>query len=386
MLTARFFFYAALVAVLAILQGCVSARKAYDQGNYEESVTRSVERLRSSPDNRSAREVLAKAYPMAISWHKNRIAQMQSSSTPFRWEEIAASYEAMNRLSADVARCPACLQIVKNEPLHTDDLQAARERAAEARYQAGMSVLINPDDKRQAREALQHFSRAEALFPNYKDVRQKIDESRYYATWKVVVEQIPVHSRAYQLSNEFFQNQISQFLISNRRLNEFVRFYTPEEAMTERLENPDHIIRLQFDDFVVGQTFVNSNTETVTSKDSVVVGQVTIEGRKVDVYNKVSAKVTVFRKVVNSRGLLDMQIYDARLNRVVHQRKMPGEFNWFSEWGSFNGDERALNADQRRITRQREVPPPDPQTLFVEFCRPIYNQVTEEIRRFYRNF
>ncbi|MEL7003991.1 MAG: hypothetical protein AAFN93_14815, partial [Bacteroidota bacterium] len=122
-------------------------------------------------------------------------------------------------------------------------------------------------------------------------------------------------------------------------------------------------------------------------KDSVKVGTVTLEdGKKVDAFNTVSAKLTVFRKEVISKGRLSMQVFDAKSNAVLSARKIDGEFVWFSQWGSFNGDERALTNDQINITKQVEVPPPPPQDLFIEFTVPIYNQLVPAINGFYRRF
>jgi hypothetical protein len=59
---------------------------------------------------------------------------------------------------------------------------------------------------------------------------------------------------------------------------------------------------------------------------------------------------------------------------------------WQSEWGTFKGDERALTKKQLDICKLREVPPPPPQDLFIEFCKPIYAQVTGNLERFYRSY
>jgi hypothetical protein len=223
------------------------------------------------------------------------------------------------------------------------------------------------------------------MVPNFRDVAQKLNEAYEEASFKVVVEQVLVTSRMYQLSNEFFQNKVDEFLQTNRRLNKFVRFYTPSEATQGRVV-PDHIVRLEFDDFAVGQTIVTSNTETVTSKDSVKVGETKVNGKTIEVFNRVTAKLTTNRKAVLSQGVLDMQIRDPRTNRVVHQEKFGGEFNWFCEWGNFNGDERALTSQQLAMTKSRELMPPPPQQLFIEFSRPIYDRLTQRLRTYYEKF
>ena len=165
-----------------------------------------------------------------------------------------------------------------------------------------------------------------------------------------------------------------------------MRFYTPQEAEAENLPYVDQYLRIQFDDFVVGETHVLQNVETV-SKDSVVVGTVTMEdGSKMNVYNTVKAKITTWKKELRSRGLLSFQVYDASSNALVTHQKFDGEFVWWTQWGNFNGDERALSAEQIRICQTVEANPPGPQDLFLEFTRPIYNQLVPALDNFYRRY
>ena len=380
----KFYFF---ICFLAALAACSSGKRALQRGDYDAAVLKAVNRLRSSPNNEKARTTLRDGYALALQWHLDNIRQLQGSNTRFRWEGIAQNYDQLNVLYGEIRRCPGGLQVVGNPREYLAEASDAKVQAAMERYDAGNALIPDMKNNRMiAREAFGHFATAEQLVPNYRDTRARMDEARFYATLKVVVEQVTVGSRTFSLSNEFFQNKINEFLANNRRLNEFVRFYTPQEANAEKLKYPDHIIRLQFDDFVVGQTILVSNSDNVTSKDSVKVGEVVVEGQKRAVYNKVSAKLTVNKKTVLSKGLLDMQIFEPNTNRVVFQNKMPGEFVWVNQWGSFNGDERALSREQKQICSTRELMPPPPQDLFVEFCKPIYGQVTDQIQRYYRNF
>ncbi len=375
------------ISVIAIISSCSSGKGALQRGNYEEAVLQAVNRLRSSPDNKNATATLREAYPLALNWNMSNIDRLRSSNERFKWEGVLNSYQNLTRLHDEILRCPACLRLVPSPSSYLNEANEARNLAAAERYEAGDKLMVaETRDRMTAREALSHFTVAENLVSNYKDTRKRMDEARFYATLKIVVEQVPVNSRSFTLSDEFFRNKIYEYISTNPRMNEFVRFYTPNEAVAAGLQNPDHIVKLQFDDFIVGQTFMNSNTETVTSKDSVKVGEVKVEGKKVDVYNRVSAKLSTNRKTVTSKGLLDMQIIDAYSGKVIHQDKMLGEFVWFSEWANFNGDERALTKVQKDACNRREVPPPPPQDLFVEFCRPLYDQATQKIKNYYRNF
>jgi hypothetical protein len=144
-------------------------------------------------------------------------------------------------------------------------------------------------------------------------------------------------------------------------------------------------MRLQFDDFSVGNSILKEKEETLT-KDSVKVGEAKIEGKTVPVYNTVKAKLTTYRKEVISNGLLSMIVVDARTNGILTTRKFNGEFVWVNQWAKFNGDERALTDQQLKICQSREQQPPHPQDLFLEFTRPIYNQLLPAVKGFYQNY
>ena len=57
-----------------------------------------------------------------------------------------------------------------------------------------------------SKEAYFLFRDADAYVNGYRDSHDKMAEARYYATLKVLVEQIPV-PRRYSLSGDFFQQK-----------------------------------------------------------------------------------------------------------------------------------------------------------------------------------
>ena len=372
-----------LFPMLWALAACSSGKQLYDKGNYYQSVTQSVDRLRRSPDHKKSRQVLAESYPLAVGYYTDQINRLNSSADRFKYSKITNIYATLNSMYENIQRCPGALAVVQPRDFHPE-YDRSRQLAAEEQYNAGMEALdqsIDLGDRRLARTAYQHFESAGQYVPGYRDIANRLDDARYYATLKVRVEQAPVPTLQYQLSVQFFQDQIEQYLF-NFRDNDFVRFYASSDPA---LEHPDQILVIQLEDFVVGQTNNLQKTQEV-SRDSVVMGQVKLEsGKNADVYGTVKAAYTENRSEIISRGLMSMRIIDARSNTVVLHEKFPGQFSWFTQWGSFNGDERALSQEQVRITKQRPIPPPPPQELFIEFCKPIYGQWQTAVRNYYRN-
>lgn len=104
------------------------------------------------------------------------------------------------------------------------------------------------------------------------------------------------------------------------------------------------------------------------------------------VYGTVKATLYHYTKTTTSKGIVSFRIIDAKTGALLSVQKMPGEFVWKSEWATFNGDERALSAEQLKLTRQKEQPAPKAQDLFIEFTRPIYDQITTKLKDFYKGY
>ncbi|TDE18643.1 hypothetical protein [Dyadobacter psychrotolerans] len=380
----RSFFISYIICLsVLIFAGCQSAKKSLKRGNFDDSVLRAVDKLKDSPTHSSSIDILKQAYPAALAQHKEDIKNSLASADQFVWEQRISSYTTLNKLYKAISQCSTCMKITNAQSFENEE-QSARKNAAGIRYQQAEKLLAE-GDRESARKAYDHLEKADVIIPGFMDVNKKLDLAYEIASFKVVVEQVTVTSKLYKLSNEYFQDRVDEFLRTNKRLNKFVRFYTPREAADYKLQ-PDHVITLQFDDFVVGQTLLEKDTETVTSKDSVKVGEKSIGRSKVPVYDKVTAKLTQNRKTVHSAGLMDMQIRDFRTKRTVDQEKFKGEYNWMCEWSNFNGDERALTDAQLKLCKSQELLPPPPQQLFVEFSKPLYDRLTNKLRSFYAKY
>lgn len=365
-----------------LLYNCSSGKKAFENGNYYEAVLKAVNRLRQNPNHKKSKEILKRGYNYALTTTENDASIKLAGSDPFKYTEAIRFYKKINYMRDEIRRSPGALSVIPNPKSYHAKINDLKELATKENYRAGMKALAR-NTREDARHAYFLFLDAQEFTPGYKDVRNKIEEAKFKATLKVMVEQIPVPSR-YNLSGGYFQDKIEEYLHTHFRSSEFVRFYNPEEVQT--LPYVDQYLRIQFDDFVVGETHLLRNTETI-NRDSVIVGSVTLEdGSKKDVYNTVSAKLTVNRKEIISKGLLSLQVFDAQSKAMLHHRKFNGEFVWFSEWGNFNGDERALTDEQLTICESEELPPPNPQDLFIGFTQPIYNQLIPDINSYYRRF
>lgn len=370
----RYFLYLSILIV-----GCTTGKNALQKGNYDLSVFKSIDRLKNAPKNAEALYVLPIAYDLALKEHLRKIDEAKLSSDVLRWETVLGHYQKINQLSDEVNSSPVALGLIKNPPKYIKEVEDSKYKAAEVRYALGVNQL-NENNRVSAKNAYYNFEKAQYFYPSYKDVNQKLDEAYWAAVVKVVVQPVRVNSSYYQLSNQYFQDQVAQFM-KNYQNNRFVIFYSEQQANQQKV-NPDQILRLNFEDFVVGQTYVKERVEKI-KRDSVVIGETRTKAK---IYGTVTATLSIFDKQVSSSGLLAMTIFDNQTQRIIRQQNIPGTYIWQDSWASYRGDDRALTNQQLQMTKRREIAPPPPATLFVEFTKPIYAQLVNEISNFYNRY
>lgn len=427
-----------LILIAFVVSSCVSSKKHFQKGQYDMAVKKAVKKLRKKPTKEKEILILEKAYNKANDRDNERVNFLKLEGSPDMWDEVYTKYSKMkNRQSLVKSVVP--LEIMSTGRIvnftfvnYDEEIINAKKKAAEYFY-SHAQTLLKKKGRDNAKKAYFEFLRVKELYANYKDVDEQIKKAKFLATLKVIAEPIPMHSRTFGLSNEFFDNKINEFL-GNMPSSEFVRFYTVKEAQAVGLEYPDHILKLKFDDFVVGQTYLKEK-EIQVSKDNVVLAIKDKDGKTRTGDDKISichvtagkpsktitvavsawtahskhgdhlgacnsnendqmeiisgtvkATVNLFTKTITSKGLLDFQIYDPNADKVLTQEKFPGSFVWICQWGYFNGDERALNNEQKKSMKSKELHPPPPQDLFLEFTKPIYDQLTSKIKNFYRNY
>ena len=367
-----------ILSAIVLLSGCSSSKKAFQHGDYYQAVLEAVNQLRSSPNNKKSQEVLVQAYPLAKENSLRKIKNAMAANFPNKYSVSADEYLALNEMADAIYTCPKALQLIPNPTQFSREMGEIMPFAAEEAYDLGVKQL-NLNTIQGAREAYHHFSKADLYMSGYRDVKDKIEEALYLAIFKVVVKK-PVTPQNYQLTADYFYtNLMSQMAQATK--SGFIRFYTEEEALNEGLREPDQYLSFDFADFTVGAMRETKNSAEVT-RDSVLV-EATINGVKQNVYTKVKATLTTNRREVISQGTLTARIINVANNRVEEQRNFPGRFVWYNEWASFNGDERALTDQQKKMAKAEPVMPPPQQDLFIEFTKPILNQTVTFVRNYY---
>ncbi len=368
-----------LIVVTFLSVNCSSNIKKLQRGDYYDATMGAIKTLRSNPKSKKSIEVLQQAYPLAKENSMRKIQNALDADVAGKYSIIADEYMDLNAIADAIYTCPKALELFPHPEQYSKELREILPLAFEESYEQG-ERLLQLNTLRDAQEAYYQFLKAEHYMPDYKDVKEKIQVALYAATLKVVVQK-PITPKRYQLSADFFYDNLMAQM-SRKTANQFVRFYTYGEAQEEGLDTPDQYLVLSFEDFTVGNLRETTNTSEI-SRDSVVVGTITVNGEKQNVYGTVKAKLTVHTREVISEGILSAKIINAYNNKVEESRNFPGSFVWVNEWASYKGDERALTKKQLKMTETKPIMPPPEQDLFIEFTRPIFDQAVGFVRNYY---
>lgn len=366
-------FQQALLFAVALFAGsCISGKAAFEQGNYMEAVFESVERLRSSPDNKKAREVLSLSYPEAIKLLDAQVDNAAASASPDRWRVAVENYTAINRLYETIRRSPAALKIIPQPQERFSKLAEARQKAAEEYYQDGLAAMLK-GTRDDSKRAYRQFSEALKLVPEYKDAMEYANQAKADATLHVVVEPVRMNRAGWDMEQTIF----------GYRGNEFVRFFTPAQIIADSIKRIDQYVELAVGGYSQALPVYSRKTEDVT--DSVKTGEKKVNQKVIPVMSVVKAKVTTVEKSITASSSALLRVKDAASGRVLGSWEIPATQRWSEQWAFYTGDIRALPRNLRMLSERKESFPQENQ-LRTMVRQELERRLAGQVAEFYRSF
>ncbi|MBN8673137.1 MAG: hypothetical protein J0L56_03320 [Chitinophagales bacterium] len=337
-----------------------------------------IERLKKNPNDAEAAKQLPEAYEQAAEVRKNINSNtFNNMNEGDRWIEISRQLLVAQQLYSEIKGNTVISKIIPNPWDPTVKIQEAKQKAAEEYYNQGQRYLTY-NNRPYARKAYDMFVKANNAYPNYKDVREMMEQSKLLATIKVVVN--PVNYDNYGWNYWGFNNDYLQYKII-RDLNNSsyrdVKFYSEDEARRLNIR-PDRIVNLAFTDLYIGQLF--NDRYSIDRSKQIEVGQ-TKTNPPQPIYETVKATVYVTRRVLQSRASLECRIYDWASNRNILFDRFPDNNTWKDESARYTGDKRALEqSDRNLINNSSNINPPSRNELAQRLIDNCYNQLLSRIR------
>ena len=361
-----------LLVLLISLNSCSSGKSAYKHGDYYDAVLQAVQRLRQKPDHKKSKEVLTLSYKSAVDFLETDAQNQISSNANFKWKSAVNNYEKINHLYEEIRKSPGALQVISNPINKYKELTEVKAKAAEESYEAGLQSMLK-NTREDAKQAYFQFMDANAYSPGYREAIEMIEQSKFNATLKVVVEPTVQNYEGWNFESIAF----------GYTANQFVKFYTPQQAQDASLAKVDQFIKVSVEGYQEGKATVTKRTESF--KDSVKTGEKVVNGIKVPINQKVAADMTTYSKSVRARGAARFIIMDAASNAEIKNQELVSNADWNYQWATFTGDARALSKSNRDLSAKREASYPVG-SLKSQVKRELDQQLTNEIKGFYKNY
>lgn len=163
--------------------GCKSSSKQLEKGNYDAAMETSAKKIKKDPTKFEEVDVFNNAYKMAYLKDNTEVQRLKKMGDPANWSQIFVIYTRMNKRQ-DLAMTLPPVGINYEQQDFISEIENARNKAAEYAYAKGVELLAK-NDKLLARTANQRFVEAKSYIPNFKDVDDKITESRFKGTTNV---------------------------------------------------------------------------------------------------------------------------------------------------------------------------------------------------------
>lgn len=368
----KFRLYSLLFLAILLLDSCSSGKAAYKHGDYYQAVLAAVQRLRSKPDHKKSREVLKLSYQLAVDYLETDAKNQIAANANFKYKTAAENYEKINHLYEEIRTSPGALRVIPKPVTKFDELTEVKAKAAEETYEAGIQALLK-NTREDAKQAYFLFNEANKFSPGYREAIEMIEQAKFNATLKVVVEPSLINYRDWNFEP----------IVFGYNSNMFVKFYTPRQAEELKLEKVDHYIKVIVNGYQEGRPSVTKKTETFS--DSVKTGEKTVKGVKTPVYTKVTATLTTYTKKVSGRGSINLTITDAGNRAEIKNEDIIADDTWTGVWGTYSGDARALSENDQRLCQRKE---PYPERDYIEnrVRKELDNKLSNELRYFYNRY
>lgn len=368
----KFRLYPLLFILALAAESCSSGKAAYKQGDYYQAVLSAVQRLRGKPDHKKSREVLKLSYQLAVDYLDTDAKNQIESNANFKYRTAVDNYQKINHLYEEIRTSPGALRIIPKPVSRFNELTVVKEKAAEESYEAGIQALLK-NTREDAKQAYFLFNEANQYSPGYREAIEMIEQSRFNATLKVVVQPSLLNYGDWNFEP----------IVFGYNSNQFVKFYTPQQAEDQNLPKIDQYIKVIVNGYQEGRPVITNKVESFT--DSVKTGERTVKGQKTPIYSKVTATLTTYTKKITGKGSITLVITDAESRANLRNDEIIADESWVDYWASYKGDIRALSEKDRKLCEKRE-PYPERNYLENRTKKEMDNKLSNELRRFYDRY
>ena len=374
----KYFLYISFMAV--IFSSCAASKNYLERSDEDKALSDAVKKLNKTPADENATAALPILYSNIKTNHLAKIKALKNDKDPARWDKIIREYEYLQDAYDAIVNSPAAFKLVNAES-YSSNIYDSKQTAAEEYYVNGL-LFLEKTGRDNSKKAYNYFKKSEKFVPGYKDSKDKANEAYNNAIVDVVINPIQDNSyffnsgwgnSGYNYSNEYFQQSLVRDLSGINKDRYPARFYSDWQARRDNIQ-PDWIVDLKLRNIDI--PYPSNYTYTRNASSQVQIGTDT-SGRPV--YKTVYARMNITRSSFTARADMDVNITDVSTGKNISFRNFREEYRWQEERGTYNGDSRALSAQDWELINNSGFGSPQKEDVLSELFKRIYPQVKNNI-------
>jgi len=361
----KWIFMYVLALTTLFLMGC-GAKKDFVNGNYDAAIRKSVTKLRKKPTHMKSILVLEDAFRAAQNQDLGSIDLLRKEGAPENWERIFHTYTRIkNRqeLVKTLSNIPPSISLINV----AGELVNAKKKSAEFYYVTG-EKLLNNRDRISAREAYGNFQKVTQFYPNFREVRAKLQESRDMGTTFVL---LTMKNQSGMIIPAQFEQDILSLSLNDLN-GDWTMFHTQEIKgapyhyhakfnIMQLVISPERLKETTYEE----TTRVKDGWEYVLDANGNVAKDSLGNDIKADKYKKLHCRVIEIAQHKSARVSGNLQVYSLETKQLLKQAPVTSDaiFEHFS--AKAVGDKRALSKKSKKLLRNRPLPFPSDADLIL---------------------
>ncbi|WP_274474440.1 hypothetical protein [Mangrovimonas aestuarii] len=383
-----------LVALIVMAISCSSRKqmeKALNSGNYDHAISTALKKLATNKDKKSKEDfivMLQAAYKKATNRDLNRINQLKQDGNPEFYKSIFEIYADLNaRQEAIKPLLPLYVngRMVKFEfNDYTSQIVQAKNEASNYLYNKGLE-LLNSNSKFDSREAYNTFNYIQRINPNYKDVKQLMQEAHFLGTNFVIVS---VSNQTQQV----IPKRLEQDLLNMNTYN-LNDFWTAYHAQPSSDVDYDYSMELQLKNINISPEQIRERSynrekevvdgwEYLLDRNGNVVKDSLGNDIKIDKIVRVQCNIIEVSQFKSSQVKGRVIYQDLKSRQPLDNFPLASEFIFENIYASYQGDSRALTDEDRRLINGRPVPFPSNEQMVYDTGENLKLRLKQIIKSF----
>ncbi|NRR92592.1 hypothetical protein HSX10_13545 [Winogradskyella undariae] len=347
-------------------------QSAISTGNYDVAINDALEKLENNKEKKRKQEYIAlleEAYYKVLDEDLRAIKSLKRDGNPEQYKTIYNTYVDLE------ARQTAIKRVM---PLEIDGeiinfkfndyskfLVEYRYKTSDYLIDQGIA-LLDSNDKYKAREAHNIFNYIETINPNFEENRSLIAEAHQKGMDFIYVS---IENQTQQIIPQRLEAELLDF--DTYGLDQF---WTTYHASLDKNLDYDYGMQLQLKQINVSPERISERQ--ILRQREIVDGweyQLDHSGNvkkdslgndiKIDKIKNIKARFTEVLQTKSTQVLADVVYTDLKQNKIIDTFPIDSGFIFENVFGRYQGDRRALNADDRTILNQRQVPFPSDEDM-----------------------